>query len=169
MKEFLQSLQDAFPVLRRHPQITAWVIISLVVLAALYRARDLRKRICVPLTLKLFVQISVTSRWLYVCQDSMTVNDWKYYTSEVTGKGNVGDDIIWTLVSWPNLRAKDSFRVHGAVGMVNGIDESQAKLKARWNITHDPDSSGIGPVPARGIKSGLRRVAAKVLSVIGSI
>lgn len=83
--------------------------------------------------------------------------------------GHSGDDIIWTLVDWPSLKPKDSFRVHGAVGMVDGIYESQAKLYSRWQIVHDPDGAFIGAVPARGLRSLLRRGAAKVLWVLASI
>jgi hypothetical protein len=95
------------------------------------------------------------------------VNDWKYYTSE--GKGNVGDDMVWTLVSWPDLKPKDSFTLVGVVGMVNAVHESQAKLHGRWHIVHDPDRHPIGVVPARGFKSKLLRVSAKLLQAISSI
>jgi len=91
------------------------------------------------------------------------VNDWKYYTSETTGKGEMGDDVIWTLVTWPSLKPEDTFTVPRAVGMIDGITESQAILKGRWNIVHDPDSLGVGFVPARGAVSKLRRAAAKIL------
>src|SRR5260370_20908675 len=111
MKEFFQALQDAFPVLRNHPALMARLFLLALLLVGLYSARGLRKKICEPLWLKLCAQISVTSRWLYVYQDSQFVNDWKYYTSEVTGKGHVGDDIIWTLVRWPSLKPEDSFKV----------------------------------------------------------
>jgi hypothetical protein len=168
MKEFLQWLQDVFPLLRNHPRVMLSVPIFLSLMVALYRAKGMRKRICAPLCSRLCDRIFATSRWLYVYQDSQIVDDWKYYTSEVTGKGRVGDDIIWTLVSWPSLKPKDSFRVPGAVGMVNGIHDSQAKLKGRWNITHNPDSRSIGFVHARGMRSKLRRASANVLKILGS-
>jgi hypothetical protein len=169
MKDFLQMLQDAFPLLRSHPRLMLGLFLLLSLLVAIYRAKELRKRICQPLCSTLYKRIFVTSRWLYVYQDSRIVDDWKYYTSEVAGEGAYGDDIVWKLVSWPNLKTKDYFIVHGAVGKISGIDESQSTLHGRWNIVHDPDSFGIGRVPARGINSWLRRSLAKLLHIIVSI
>lgn len=169
MKEFVQALQDAFPILRTHPVLMARLFLFLLLLVGLYSARKPRKKICQFLVSLLVDRIASTTRWLYVYRDSNMTNDWKYYTSEVAGKGRLGDDIIWTLVRWPSLRPKDSFRVSGAVGMVNGILESQAKLEGRWNIIHDPDLPSIGPVPARGLISRLRRVAARALHFLGSV
>ena len=169
MKDFFQTLQDAFPVLKNHPVGVARLLLVLLLLLAAYSAKGLRKRICQPLLSKLCERIFATSRWLYVYQDSQTVNDWKYYTSEATGKGTTGDDMVWTLVSWPNLKPKDSFTLSGVVGMVDAVDQSQAKLLGRWNIVHDPDRHPIGPVPARGLRSNLRRACARVLQILGSI
>ena len=90
-------------------------------------------------------------------------------TSEATGKGNTGDDVIWTLVRWPSLRPIDSFKIAGGVGMIAGIHESQAKLEGRWRISHDPDRPGIGPVPARGFRSKFLRAAVKALQFLESI
>jgi hypothetical protein len=53
--------------------------------------------------------------------------------------------------------------------MENALEESQVRLEARWQIIHNPDDLGVGFVPARGIRSKLRRAAAKVLHVFGSI
>jgi hypothetical protein len=169
MKDFLQILQDALPVLKNHPRFILWVLLSLIAVGTIYRAKDLRKRICKPLSLSLYQKTAGTSRWLYVYQDSTETSDWLYCTSEISGNGSAGDDLIWTLVSWPSLIPKDSFRVHGAVGMVNALQESQVKLEARWNILHDPDSLGVGLVPAIGIRSKLRRSLATVLRFLGSI
>lgn len=58
--------------------------------------------------------------------------------------------------------------IHGAVGMESALHESRAKLEARWEILHDPDNLGVGFVPALGIRSKLRRAAAKALGVLGS-
>jgi hypothetical protein len=168
MTEFFQALKDAFPPLAHHPVLMARILVLLLVLGAMYGAKSLRKGICLPLSSKLFTQIFVTSRWLYVYQDSQTVNDWKYYTSETTG-GKHGDDIIWTLVRWPSMGRKDSFRISGAVGMLEAIDKSQAILGARWHIVHNPDSQPIGTLPARGLVSKLRCVAAKALHILGSL
>lgn len=168
MTDFFQALKDAFPPLANHPVLMARVLLILLALAAVYSAKGLRKRICMPLSSKLYGQIFVTSRWLYVYQNSKTVNDWKYYTSETTG-GKHGDDIVWTLVQWPNLKRKDSFRIPGAVGMLEAIDKSQAILDARWHIVHDPDKPSVGPVPARGLASKLRRVAAKTLYLLATV
>ena len=169
MKEFFQTLNDAFPVLKNHPVGIARLLLVLLVLVAVYSAKKLRKRICPPLLSKLCRKIFVPSRWLYVYQDSQTVNEWKYYASEATGNGDTGDDMVWTLVSWPSLRPKDSFTLSGVVGMVDAIQESQAKLLGRWNIVHDPDRQPIGPVPARGLRSKLRRASAKAIQLLGSI
>jgi len=169
MKEIFQTLQDAFPVLKNHPVAMARILLVLLILGACYGAKGLRKKLFGTLCSKLYNKIFVTSRWLYVYQDSQLVNDWKYYTSEVTGTGNTGDDVVWTLVRWPSLNPTDSFRVSGGVGMVDAIHESQAKLQGRWHIIHDPDRQPIGPVPARGLKSKLRRVCAKVFQTLGSI
>lgn len=169
MKDLFQALQDAFPVLKNHPVAMARLLLILLLLVAGYSAKGLRKRVCRPLLSKLYQKIFATSRWLYVYQDSQVVNDWKYYTSEVTGKGDVGDDMIWTLVSWPDLKPKDSFTLTGVVGMVNAIHESRAKLLGRWNIVHDPDHQSIGPVPARGLRSKLRRACVKGLQLLGSL
>ena len=169
MKDFLQTLQDAVPVLKNHPVGMARLLLALLVLGGVYSAKTFRKSICEPLSSKLCLKIFVTSRWLYVHRNSPLVNDWKYYTSESTGKGNTGDDMVWTLVSWPTLKPKDSFTLVGVVGMVSAIHDSQAKLLGRWNIVHDPDAQPIGPVPARGLMSKIRRMAAKTLQFIGSI
>lgn len=168
MKEFFQALQDAFPALRNHPVLMARLTLSAVVLGGLYFAKGPRKKLFQPLHSQLCDRIFATSRWLYVYQNSNDMDEWKYYTSEVTSKGNAGDDVIWTLVHWPSLKPKDSFRIHGGVGMVDGVHESQAKLFARWQIVHDPDMPFIGPVPARGLRSRVRRVSAKILQVLGS-
>jgi hypothetical protein len=168
MTEFFQALKDAFPPLAHHPVLMARLLVLLIVLVAVYSAKSLRKRICMPLSSKLYGQIFVTSRWLYVYQISQTVNDWKYYTSETTG-GKHGDDIIWTLVLWPSLKRKDSFTVQGAVGMLEAINKSQAILDGRWHIVHDPDKPSIGPIPARGLASMLRRIAAKTLYFLATI
>jgi hypothetical protein len=113
MKDFFQALQDAFPVLKNHPVGTARVLLVLLLLVAAYTAKGLRKRVCRPLLSKLCDKIFATSRWLYIYQESQIVDHWKYYTSEVIGKGDVGDDMVWTLVSWPDLKPKDSFRLSG--------------------------------------------------------
>lgn len=168
MKDFVQTLKDAFPPLARHPVLMARLLVILLGLAFVYSQKELRKRICNPLASKLFDQIFATSRWLYVYQNSRTVNDWQYYTSETTG-GKHGDDIIWTLVRWPSMRRKDSFRISGAVGMLEAIDKSQAILSGRWHIIHNPDSQTIGTLPARGLVSKVRCAAAKALHILGSI
>jgi hypothetical protein len=167
MKDILQMLDDAIPFLRNHPVLSVRLFLIGLALISIYGAKGLRRRICQPLASKLVEQDFRTSRWLYVYKNSMILNDWKHYTSETTGNANCGDDVIWTLVDWPNLKPKDSFRVSGAVGMLSGISDSEAKLYARWNIVHDPDSS-IGPVPALGMRSKLGRAAAKILRWIAS-
>jgi hypothetical protein len=169
MKELFQTLQDAFPVLKNHPVAMARILLVLLIIVAGYRAEGMRKRIFGPLCSKLYDKIFVTSRWLYVYQGSALVNDWKYYTSEVTGRGHTGDDVIWTLVRWPTLKPTDSFKVLGGVGMVDSVHESRAKLAARWQIVHDPDRQPIGPIPARGLRSIVRRASAKLLQILGSI
>ncbi len=168
MKDFFQALQEAFPGLRTHPVLMARITLVAMAVVALYFAKDMRKSLFHPLHSKLCDRIFATSRWLRVYQNSNDMADWKYYTSEVTGSGNTGDDLIWTLVSWPSLKPKDSFRIHGAVGTVDAIHDSQVKLLARWQIVHDPDGMFIGPVPARGLRSLFRRTAAKVFRVLGS-
>ncbi|HKC01385.1 MAG TPA: hypothetical protein VKD23_21555 [Terriglobales bacterium] len=167
MKDFFQLLQDWFPILKSHPHVVLAVSVSVAALVALYKAKDLRTKVCKPLHSKLCDKIFVTQRWLFMSKPSQMVDDWKYYTSE--SKGKVGDDIIWTLVRWPSLKPIDRFVIHGAVGMESALLESQVKLEARWHIEHNPDGLGLGPVPARGIRSKLRRAAAKVLHVLGSI
>jgi len=167
MKEFFQALQDAFPVLKNHPVATARVLLVLLILMAVYAAKGWRKRVCESLMSKLHERIFTTNRWLYVYQDSQMVDEWKYYTSE--GGGNVGDDMVWTLVSWPDLRPKDSFTLVGVIGMIDAVRESRAKLLGRWKIVHDPDRHPIGMVPARGLGSKLRCASAKALHKLGSI
>jgi hypothetical protein len=162
MKEFFQTLQDAFPLLKTHPVLMARLLLAACVFAAIWAARGWRKKLFGPLGTKLYSRIAVTNRWLYVYQDGDSINGWKYYTSEATGKADTGDDIIWTLVRWPSLRPIDSFRMSGAVGMPNALHESTVKLGARWKIVHNPDTP-VGPVPARGLRSKLRRVCARVL------
>jgi len=169
MKDFFETLKDAFPVLKNHPVGVARVVVVLLLLVAVHGAKGLRRRICQALLSKLCYKIARTSRSLYVYQDSKTGGDWKYYTSETTGTGHTGDDIVWTLVSWPSLKPKDSFTLSGLVGMVSAIRESQAKLLGRWEIAHDSDRLPIGFVPARGLKSKLRRASAKALQFLGSI
>lgn len=169
MKDFFQALQDAFPVLKNHPVGTARVLLLLLLLVAVYSAKGFRKRVCRPLLSKLSDKIFATSRWLHIYQGSQTVEDWKYYTSEVIGKGDVGDDMVWTLVTWPGFKPKDSFRLSGVVGMLDAIHQSKAKLHGRWKIVHDPDRQPIAMLPARGLISKLRRAGAKVLQFLGSI
>ena len=166
MKDIFQTIQDAFPFLRNHPIAMARILLVFLILAIFYSAKSWRHKTFRPVCYRLHSKIFKTSRWLYVYQDSQLVNDWKYYTSEVTGKGNAGDDVIWTLVKWPSLKPIDSFRIAGGVGMVSGIHESRTKLKARWQITHDPDRPSIGMVPARGIMGKLRRFLALVLGML---
>jgi len=110
----------------------------------------------------MYERVAVTNRWPFVFHTGNLTNDWKYYTSETTGNGDLGDDIIWTLVSWPSLKPMDSFKLAGAVGMDHAPHESSVKLEGRWKIVHDPYAS-IGPVPARGVISKLRRMCARVL------
>ncbi len=169
MKDFFETLKDAFPLLKDHPVGMARVLIVLLLLVAVYSAKGMRRRICQALLSKLCDKIAGTSRLLYVHQDSQTVGDWKYYTSETSGTGRTGDDIVWTLVSWPSLRRKDSFTLSGVVGMVSAIHESQAKLLGRWKIVHNSDRLPIGLVPARGLRSKLRRASARALEFLGSI
>jgi len=102
MKDFIQLLQDWFPVLKSHPHVVLIASVLLAALVALYRAKDMRSRVCKPLHSKLCERIFETQRWLFVFKPSTLVNDWQYYTSE--SKGKVGDDIIWTRVSWPGLK-----------------------------------------------------------------
>jgi hypothetical protein len=168
MKDFFQTLQDAFPVLKNHSVAMARILLALLLLGLVYGAKGMRQRVCKPLLSKLCKKIFVTNRWLYVYRNSSSMDDWKYYTSEATGKGNTGDDMVWTLVTWPDLKPKDSFKLAGVVGMVEAIHESQAKLLGRWRIVHDPDRF-VGPVPDRGLKSKFRRVLAKVVKFLGSI
>jgi hypothetical protein len=97
----------------------------------------------------------------------MAGHNWKYYTSEGRG-GKHGDDIVWTLVSWPDLKPKDSFRLVGVVGMVSAFHEAEAKLHGRWDIVHDLDHL-IGTVPARGLRSVFRRWSAKAVKFLGSL
>jgi hypothetical protein len=168
MKDFFEALKDAFPVLKNHPVGVARLLLVLLVLVAVYSAKDWRKRLCQSLLSKLSDKVFLKSRWLYVYQDSQVIEDWKYYTSETTGNGRIGDDIVWTLVSWPGLKPKDSFTLSGLVGIVGAIHESQAKLLGRWNIIHDPDRQPIGSVPARGLRSCLLRASARTLQFLGS-
>ena len=168
MRDFFQALQDAFPSLRNHGILMARLTIAGIGVVALYMAKGLRRRVFLPLGSRLHERIFATNRWLRVYQVSNDMAQWKYYTSEVTGRGQTGDDIVWSLVHWPSLRPKDSFRVHGAVGMVEGIRESQAKLHARWQIVHDPDGAFIGPGPARGLRSAMRRIGAKICEILGA-
>jgi hypothetical protein len=167
MKEFFQALQDAFPVLKNHPIALARIFFAVLVLGSLYKAKDARQGICKPLLTKLCDKMFVTTRWLYVYRDSNAVDRWKYYTSEGRG-GKYGDDIVWTLVSWPDLKPKDSFKSVGVVGMLDAFHEAEAKLLGRWNIVHDLDHL-IGAVPARGFTSKLRLWCTKVVKFLGSL
>jgi len=107
------------------------------------------------------------TRWIYVYRDSDVMDNWKYYTSEGRG-GKLGDDVVWTLVSWPDLKPKDSFRLVGVVGMVSAFHEAEAKLLGRWKIVHNLDDL-IGVVPARGLRSKLRLWSAKAVKLLGSL
>lgn len=140
----------------------ARILLLVLILGALYAARGWRKKIFGRLCSKLYERIAVTNRWLYVSHNGSMVNEWRYYTSQVTGKGNTGDDIIWSLVRWPSLKPIDSFTMRGVVGMESALHESTAKLDARWNVIHNPDLP-VGPVPARGLMSKRRRACARVL------
>jgi hypothetical protein len=168
MKDLIQTFQDAFPLLKNHPILMARLTLLLIVCASLFWAKGWRKEACRSMHARLCEKIFATNRWLRVYQGGNDMAEWKYYTSEVDGSGKNGDAMIWTLVDWPSLKPKDSFRVHGAVGMLSGVYDSQNLLKARWGIVHDPDNF-FGPVPARGIRSLLRRAAAKVLWALASI
>lgn len=167
MKEFFQALQDAFPVLKNHPIAIARIFFAMLVLVPLYKAKDARQRICKPLLTKLCDKMFATTRWIYVYRDSNVLDNWKYYTSEGRG-GKLGDDVVWTLVSWPDLKPKDSFRLVGVVGMVSAFHEAEAKLLGRWNIVHNLDDL-IGAVPARGLRSKLRLWSSKAVKFLGSL
>jgi hypothetical protein len=167
MKEFFQALQDAFPVLKNHPIALARIFCTVLVLGFAYKSKNARQSICKPLLTKLCDKIYATTRWLYVYRDSNVLDNWKYYTSEGRG-GKLGDDVVWTLVSWPDLKPKDSFRLVGVVGMVSAFHEAEAKLLGRWNIVHNLDDL-IGAVPARGLKSKLRLWSAKAVKLLGSL
>jgi hypothetical protein len=80
---------------------------------------------------------------------------------------NTGPDIAWFAVSRDTLRLQNWAR--GAVGMLEAIDKSKSILDARWHIVHDPDKPSIGPIPARGLVSKLRSVAARVLHILGTV
>ena len=162
MKDFFQTLQDAFPVLKTHPVLMARLFLAALIIVGIWAAKGWRKKLFGPLCSKLYDRISITNRWLFVYQDGNMTNGWKYYTSESTGNADTGDDIIWTLVRWPSLKPIDSFKMAGVVGMGNALHESIVKLEGRWKIVHNPDMP-IGPVPARGMKSKMRRVCARVL------
>jgi hypothetical protein len=168
MNDFLQTLKDAFPLLKNHPVFVARIALVVLVLSALYVAKGLRKRVCLPLHARLSKKILATTRWLRVYQADIDIASWKYYTFEIDGWDEDGDDMIWTLVQWPSLRPKESLRMHGAVGNVNALRDSQDKLYKRWGIVHEPNIF-IGPVPAWGLRSLLRRAAAKVLWELASI
>jgi hypothetical protein len=168
MKDLLDNLKEVWPIIGRHPRFTAALSLCLFALFWLYRSRKTWAQICRSWSTDLYDKASVKSRWVFVDRSPQITNEWKYYTSETTGLGEVGDDIIWTLVSWPRLKPLKSFRIHGAVGMERALQESQTKLDGRWGIVHDPYSS-IGPVPASGLASMLRRTAARCLMLIGSI
>jgi hypothetical protein len=167
MKDFIQALQEAFPILKNHPTLLARLTVAVMILVALYLAKDIRKKLFHPLHSRLCDRIFTTSRWLRVYQESNNMDEWKYYTSEVTG-GKTGDDMIWTLVHWPSLRPKDRFVLHGVVGMVAAMHQSQAKLHARWQIVYNPDTPFIGALPARGLRSMARRAAARVCYLLGA-
>jgi hypothetical protein len=162
MKDFFQTLQDAFPVLKNHPILMARLLLTALVLGAGWAAKGWRKKVFGPPCSKMYGRVALTNRWLFVYRNDGVVNSWKYYTSHVSGKGDTGDDIIWSLVSWPSLKPIDSFTLVGAVGMDHALHESTVKLEGRWKIIHYPDTT-IGPVPARGLTSMARRVCARAL------
>src|SRR5262249_21765929 len=139
MKDFFQTLKEAFPVLQNHPLAMARIAFIVLIFLGLYSARGPRQRICRSLISRLSNRTGTRNRWLYVSRVSVVLDNWKYYTSESTG-GRTGDDIIWTLVTWPGLKPRDSFRLPGVVGMVQAFEESQAKLQGRWSIVHDIDN-----------------------------
>jgi hypothetical protein len=162
MKDFFQTLQEAFPVLKNHPILMARLALATIVIGAGWAAKGLRKKIFWPLCSKMYGRVATTNRWLFVYRNGDITNSWKYYTSHVSGKGDTGDDIIWSLVRWPSMKPIDSFRLVGVVGMDHALQESTVKLEGRWKIVHDPDTT-IGPVPARGLTSVTRRICARVL------
>ena len=162
MKDFFQTLQDAFPVLKTHPMLMARLLIAALIIGPIWAAKGQRRKIFMPLCSRMYTKIGITNRWLFVFHNGDLTNDWKYYTSEVTGNGDTGDDIIWTLVRWPSLKPIDSFKLAGVVGMDHALHESTVKLEGRWKIIHDPYAS-VGSVPARGLLSKLRRICARVL------
>ena len=162
MKDFFQTVQEAFPVLKTHPVLMARLLLAAIVIGAIWAAKPLRKKLFWPLCTKMYERIAVTNRYLFVFHNGDLTNNWKYYASEVTGKGDTGDDMIWTLVRWPSLKPIDSFKLVGVVGMDHALHESTVKLEGRWKIVHDPYTS-VGPVPARGLISKLRLVCARVL------
>lgn len=140
----------------------ARLLLAAIIIGAIWTAKGWRKKLFGPLCSKVYGKIAVSNRWLFVFHNGDLTNDWKYYTSETTGKGDTGDDIIWSLVRWPSLKPTDSFKLVGVVGMDHALHESTVKLAGRWKIIHDPYAS-VGPVPARGLRSKLRRVCARAL------
>jgi hypothetical protein len=168
MNDFFNFLKEAIPPLKNDPVLLARIAVIVIILGLLYAAKSLRRRVCVPLHDRLCKKIFATNRSLRVYQESNNMDEWKYYTSEVDGWGRDGDDMIWTLVHWPSLRPIDSFRAHGAVGKLSGVEDSRTTLYQRWRIIHDPNNF-FGQVPARGLRSLLRRATVKVLRALASM
>jgi hypothetical protein len=85
MKDFFQTLQDAFPALKTHPVLMARLLIAALIIGAIWAAKGWRKKLFGPLCSKMYGKIAVTSRYLFVFHNGDLTNNWKYYTSEVTG------------------------------------------------------------------------------------
>jgi hypothetical protein len=161
MKDAFDLLKEMVPWASNHPRYTLAVVLIAAVMVLLYRAEG-RKVFCRRLFQRLTVQNLDRSRFLYVCKHPDLDFDWRYYTSENTGRGLPGDDIIWTLVRWPSMKPEDSMTIHGAVADPDSFVTSTEKLEARWGIIHDVDNV-VGLLPAVGLMSKLRDVAARVL------
>jgi hypothetical protein len=169
MNEFVNFLREAFPPLKDHPVLVARIAVVLIALGVVYAAKSLRKRICLSLHSRLTERIKCTTRLLCVFVNPDDITDRTFYTSEVLGTGKDGDDMVWTLVHWPSLRpTRDFFRVHAALGSLSAWEETKGILNRRWKIVHSPDSF-IGPLPAHGLRSLIRRATAKVLWALASI
>jgi hypothetical protein len=174
MRDFFEALKETFPRLAHHPRLMGAGLLSLFIFIAIFKTKKHWSTVFLSWANELCIHDSVKGRWVFIDRKcSGLSNDWKYYTSHTTGFGETGDDLIWTLVSWPSLKPlkpimRNSFRMQGAIGMASTNSESRAKLMGRWGINHDPYST-IGFIPAPGVVGGLRRLSVSLLLTAVSI
>ena len=69
MKDFFQTLQDAFPVLKTHPVLMARLFLAALIIGANMGCKGLAEETLRAAVFEAVRRIAITNRWLFVYQD----------------------------------------------------------------------------------------------------